>query len=440
MARHRHGRGEGTGSLWHATLEPDDDARPRPALRGDPAVDVAIVGAGFTGLWTAYSLAARDPSLRVAVLERETASFGASGRNGGWWSATRPRAVGPRRAGGKGAGRPRSAPFKAASTSSATWSAPRGSTAASPRAVPSSSRRTPRQLQRLSGRPAEWDRYGLDGTYELWDGSAPVRSSVPQGSSARCTHPSGRAPPGPPRAASPAGGTPRRIRVRAHHRHRDRAGSRHDDARYGPADVIVRSTEAYTRTLAGERRRTPPRQLRDRHRADRRRYVEADRARRPRAVRGRVHDGCLRPTNLRRSHRVGRPQRAVSLGIGHPTHADAERTDRGAGCATGSSRCSRSLPASASRITGVGCSVSHATCVRARPRPRERARVGGGYFGSGVDRKSRGSNAGRSHLWRRHRPHAPRVGRPPRPTLGTRAGALVGRPRGDDGRGSHRLA
>ena len=59
---------------------------PRPALDGDLEVDVAIVGAGFTGLWTAYYLAKADPSLRVAVLERETAGFGASGRNGGWCS------------------------------------------------------------------------------------------------------------------------------------------------------------------------------------------------------------------------------------------------------------------------------------------------------------------------------------------------------------------
>ena len=42
--------------------------------------DVAIVGAGYTGLWTAYYLRRADPSVRVAVLEREVAGFGASGR------------------------------------------------------------------------------------------------------------------------------------------------------------------------------------------------------------------------------------------------------------------------------------------------------------------------------------------------------------------------
>lgn len=64
-----------------------DDLTPRPALRGDEIVDVAIVGAGFTGLWTAYALAKADPSLRILVLEKDIAGWGASGRNGGWCSS-----------------------------------------------------------------------------------------------------------------------------------------------------------------------------------------------------------------------------------------------------------------------------------------------------------------------------------------------------------------
>ncbi|WP_432885055.1 NAD(P)/FAD-dependent oxidoreductase [Kribbella sp. CA-245084] len=51
---------------------------------------MVIVGAGYTGLWTAYYLAKADPSLRIVVLESETAGFGASGRNGGWCSALFP--------------------------------------------------------------------------------------------------------------------------------------------------------------------------------------------------------------------------------------------------------------------------------------------------------------------------------------------------------------
>jgi glycine/D-amino acid oxidase-like deaminating enzyme len=62
----------------------------RTALRGHLDVDVAIVGGGFTGLWTARELLRRDPSLRVAVLEQSVCGFGASGRNGGWASALYP--------------------------------------------------------------------------------------------------------------------------------------------------------------------------------------------------------------------------------------------------------------------------------------------------------------------------------------------------------------
>jgi len=57
---------------------------PRPPLAGDTQVDVAIVGGGYTGLWTAYYLLRLDPTLRVLVVEKEVIGFGASGRNGGW--------------------------------------------------------------------------------------------------------------------------------------------------------------------------------------------------------------------------------------------------------------------------------------------------------------------------------------------------------------------
>lgn len=75
-------------SFWHDSLP--EPLTPRPALPGDLDVDVAIVGAGYSGLWTAYYLAKADPGLRIVVLEREIAGFGASGRNGGWCSALFP--------------------------------------------------------------------------------------------------------------------------------------------------------------------------------------------------------------------------------------------------------------------------------------------------------------------------------------------------------------
>lgn len=62
----------------------------RPALTDDVTVDVCIVGAGFTGLWSAYYLLQTDAALSVLVVEAEHVGFGASGRNGGWVSALYP--------------------------------------------------------------------------------------------------------------------------------------------------------------------------------------------------------------------------------------------------------------------------------------------------------------------------------------------------------------
>ena len=61
---------------------------PRPALDGSLEVDVAIVGGGYTGLWTAYYLKKARPDLRIAILESRFCGFGASGRNGGWLTNT----------------------------------------------------------------------------------------------------------------------------------------------------------------------------------------------------------------------------------------------------------------------------------------------------------------------------------------------------------------
>jgi glycine/D-amino acid oxidase-like deaminating enzyme len=80
-------------SFWHDSLGSGALA-PRAPLGGDTEADVAIVGAGLTGIWTAWYLLQRDPSLRIVLLEKEIAGFGASGRNGGWCSALFPRSTG----------------------------------------------------------------------------------------------------------------------------------------------------------------------------------------------------------------------------------------------------------------------------------------------------------------------------------------------------------
>jgi glycine/D-amino acid oxidase-like deaminating enzyme len=88
-----------TGELgfWWRSLEGPPGGREQ--LPGPAEADMAIVGAGYTGLWTAYYLKRAQPSLRIVVLEAERAGFGASGRNGGWatgFFSGPPRAYGPR--------------------------------------------------------------------------------------------------------------------------------------------------------------------------------------------------------------------------------------------------------------------------------------------------------------------------------------------------------
>ena len=74
-------------SFWHSQLA---DVSPRVIPSAEGPFDVVIAGAGFTGLWTGIYLLREDPSLKVAIFEKEIAGFGASGRNGGWCSALFP--------------------------------------------------------------------------------------------------------------------------------------------------------------------------------------------------------------------------------------------------------------------------------------------------------------------------------------------------------------
>ena len=79
-------------SFWLDTVP--GSLAPGEVLPGDLTVDVAIAGAGLTGLWTAYYLATTQPGLRVAVCEAQVAGFGASGRAGGWCAAEFPASLG----------------------------------------------------------------------------------------------------------------------------------------------------------------------------------------------------------------------------------------------------------------------------------------------------------------------------------------------------------
>jgi glycine/D-amino acid oxidase-like deaminating enzyme len=80
-------RNGGVSYWWHARggFPPRRPSLPRPE-----EADVCIVGAGYTGLWTAYYLKGMRPDLRVVVLEAAFAGYGASGRNGGWVTSALP--------------------------------------------------------------------------------------------------------------------------------------------------------------------------------------------------------------------------------------------------------------------------------------------------------------------------------------------------------------
>jgi glycine/D-amino acid oxidase-like deaminating enzyme len=75
-------------SFWLETA--GEPLTPRASLVRSTEVDVAILGGGYSGLWTAYYLLRTNPGLRVAIVEKEIVGFGASGRNGGWCSSKFP--------------------------------------------------------------------------------------------------------------------------------------------------------------------------------------------------------------------------------------------------------------------------------------------------------------------------------------------------------------
>ena len=73
-------------SLWQGK----QDITYRKSISKNDSFDVAIIGAGFSGLWSAFHLKQFQPNLKIAIFEKEYVGFGASGRNGGWASAEYP--------------------------------------------------------------------------------------------------------------------------------------------------------------------------------------------------------------------------------------------------------------------------------------------------------------------------------------------------------------
>jgi len=77
-------------SLWVDSSLMTGEIPVGPSLDENISADVAVVGGGFTGLWTAYYLKKLDPTIAICIVDARNPGFGASGRNGGWVSALFP--------------------------------------------------------------------------------------------------------------------------------------------------------------------------------------------------------------------------------------------------------------------------------------------------------------------------------------------------------------
>ena len=303
------------------------------------------------------SLLRADPSLRVVVLERDTAGFGASGRNGGWCVGDYGGPLGARRAGTAGRGAverdgPGDAPQRRRGRRRGR---PRpASTAGSTRAAPSTSPSNDGQLRRvrqLPRGPRQATASATPGTCST--PSRRPRSSTCPASAARSFTPARR------RRAPGAPGPGHRRRGRAARRQRStrappcgrsRTGEVRTDRGTVRADVVVRATEAYTGTHRGPRARdrcplgnymiaTEP--IDDATWAD-------DRPGQPRAVRAERRDARLRPAHRRRAHRLGRSRRRCRSG------AAASRRRRCATTAHRAPACERRSSRLFPALDGIG--------------------------------------------------------------------------------------
>ncbi len=220
------------------------------------------MGAGFTGLWTAYYLLRADPSLRVVVLEAETAGFGASGRNGGWCSALFP--AGPDRLA--------RLPGSSAAAARAQHAAMQDSVDEVGRVVAAEGieadyakggtvvvARTAVQLARARAEVEHARSWGRDDLVLLSAAEAAERIGVPDALGATYTpdcaalHPY-RLVRGLAEAVERLGGVVReQTRVTA-----IETGLVHTDRGTVRADVVVRATEGYTPGLRGHRRAVVP--------------------------------------------------------------------------------------------------------------------------------------------------------------------------------------
>lgn len=247
-------------SLWHDTV--DTSWEPRPALPGDVDADVAIVGAGFTGLWTAYYLAEADPSLRIVVLEAETAGYGASGRNGGWCSALFPASL-PTLAslGGRDAALAQHGAMRATVDEVVRAAAAEGIDAHVAKGGTISLARSRAQLRRARAEVAEARSWGRgEDDLRLLD-RAEATAVLAGTRTVGATYTPDCAALHPARLVRGLADAVVRRGVTIHERTRVRSiqpGRAHTGDGDVRAEVVVRATEGYTPTLRGEERTVVP--------------------------------------------------------------------------------------------------------------------------------------------------------------------------------------
>ena len=321
-------------SFWHRQI---GVAAPRAPLDGDRTADVAIVGGGYTGLWTAYYLKRAKPELEIVVLEREFCGFGASGRNGGWVSSA---FAGSRAKMAETHGRDAVVALQRElqTTIDEVLAVAERERIDADLIKPGMLRvaRGPAQLSRLRRQVAEDRRWGLaKPTSRCWTAPRPSAGSTSRERSGR-VHPALRA-----LASGQARHRPRARRagarrhaVRGHDRdrrgtgpreHRSRRGSRRHGADL-PGGIQLVTAVAAAGDAAAELGD-------DRHRPAAGASVERDRLERLRAGRRRRPRLHVRAAHGRRPDRARRPRRALPIRLtdrqlGPDPAADDRRTQR----------------------------------------------------------------------------------------------------------------
>ena len=247
-------------SLWHETA--GSPWTPRPPLTGDLVTDVAIVGAGYTGLWTAYYLAAAAPDLRITVLEAEVAGYGASGRNGGWCSALFPASLATlARSAGREAAVAQHAAMRATVDEVVRVAAAEGIDADIAKGGTVALARSAAQWRRAQQEVAEARTWGR-GEDDLRLLDRPAADAILRAEGIRgATYTPDCAALHPARLVRGLAAAVERRGVVVHEQTRVRGiapHTVHSDRGTVRADVVVRATEGYTPTLAGHRRTLAP--------------------------------------------------------------------------------------------------------------------------------------------------------------------------------------